>query len=116
MTTTRTGAGALDQRVAFQKQGSASDAAGGTTTVFEEQFQVAAGFTHLRGGESVLAARLAGTHTQVVRVRSSSLTRTVTTDWRILDARRGTIFNIRDVTPTDDRMYLDFLCQSGVAT
>jgi SPP1 family predicted phage head-tail adaptor len=101
--------------VAFDKKGTASDGLGGTGGAWAEQFQRRAGFTHLRGGEKVLAARLEGTHTLVIRVRSSTGTRTVTTDWRVRDVRTGTAYNIRDITPTEDRMFLDILAQSGVA-
>lgn len=110
------GAGHLYQRVAFEKKGTASDGAGGTTTAWTEQFQCRAGYTHLRGGESVMAARLEGTHSIVIRVRASSQTRAVTTDWRVKDVRTETIYNVRDITPSDDRAFLDFLVQSGVAS
>lgn len=110
-----TGAGSLNQRVAFDKQGTGSDGAGGTTTAFAEQFTRWAGFTHLRGGEAVMAARLAGRHAMVVRVRRSPDTLQVNTDWRLRDVRTGDIYNIRDITPTDDRAFLDMLCESGVA-
>jgi SPP1 family predicted phage head-tail adaptor len=110
------GAGQLYQRVAFDKETDGSDGYGGTVTGWTEQFQCRAGYTHLRGGESVMAARLEGTHSIVIRVRASSQTRTVTTDWRVRDTRAGTIYNIRDITPSDDRAFLDILVQSGVAT
>jgi SPP1 family predicted phage head-tail adaptor len=110
------GAGQLYQRVAFDKETTGSDGYGGTVTGWAEQFQCRAGFTHLRGGESVMAARLEGTHSIVMRVRASTQTRAVTTDWRVRDARSGTIYNIRDITPSDDRAFLDVLVQSGVAT
>lgn len=108
-------AGDLVYRVAFDVKGTAQDGAGGTTTAFTEQFQCRAGFIHLRGGETVQAARLEGQHPQVIRVRSSSLTRGVGTDWRIRDVRTGAVFNIRDITPGLDRQFIDFLCQKGVA-
>lgn len=116
MATKNSGAGQLYQRVAFEKKGTASDGYGGTVTGWAEQFQCRAGYTHLRGGESVMAARLEGTHSIVIRVRASSNTRVVTTDWRVRDARTGTIYNIRDITAGDDRAFLDVLVQSGVAT
>ncbi|RAZ75835.1 phage head closure protein [Mesorhizobium atlanticum] len=108
-------AGELLYNVAFDKKGAASDGAGGTTTAFTEQFSCRAAYVHLRGGESVQAARLQGQHPQVIRVRSSSHTRGVTTDWRIRDKRTGDVFNIRDITPGLDRQFIDFLCQKGVA-
>jgi SPP1 family predicted phage head-tail adaptor len=110
-------AGDLDQRVAFDKREETNDPDddGNYVGKWVEQFQCSAGFIHLRGGESVLASRLQGQHVQVIFVRACSQTRTVTTDWRIRDVRTGATFNIRDVTPTKDRAWVDFLCQSGGA-
>lgn len=109
-------AGDLFHRVAFDKREEIDRGDGVFVGQWVEQFQVRAGFVHLRGGESIMADRLQGQHTQVIFVRSSSQTREVDTDWRVRDARTGTEFNIRDVTPTNDRQWLDFLCQSGVAS
>lgn len=112
---TKPAAGKLFFKVAFDKKGQASDGAGGTTTAFVEQFACRAGYVHLRGGESVQAARLEGQHPQVISVRASSQTRAVTTDWRIRDKRTGDVFAIKDITPGLDRQFIDFLCQKGVA-
>lgn len=89
---------------------------GNTVGAWQEQFVVRAGYRHLRGGESVMAARLQGKHLQIIRVRSSVATRTITTDWRVVDKRTGDIFNIRDVTHDVDRQFIDFLAEKGVAT
>lgn len=111
--------------VAFDQREEVDRGDGVTVGKWVERFQTRAGFVHLRGGETVLADRLQGQHTQVIFVRSSTKTRQVSTDWRVRDVRsgsfvgdewRGTEFNIRDITPTDDRQWLDFLCQSGVAS
>lgn len=107
--------GDLRFRVAFDRRAIVDDGAGNTVGEWQEQFQVLVGYVHLRGGESVMAARLEGQHTQIVFARNSSLTRQVTTDWRIRDLRTAETYNIRDITPTDDRLWLDFLCQKGVA-
>lgn len=109
-------AGDLFHRVAFDKRQTVDRGDGVFVGSWIEQFQVRAGFTHLRGGESVMADRLQGQHPQIIFVRSSSQTRQVDTDWRVRDVRSGTEYNIRDVTPTNDRLWLDFLCQSGVAS
>jgi SPP1 family predicted phage head-tail adaptor len=108
-------AGDLFFLIAFDKRIEVDDGAGNTIGGWQEQFQCRAGFAHLRGGESVMADRLQGQHTQVIFVRRSSATRQVSTDWRIRDVRTGVSFNIRDITPSDDRLWIDFLCQSGVA-
>jgi SPP1 family predicted phage head-tail adaptor len=110
------GSGSLRERVAFDKKGAASDGAGGTTTAWAEQFQRRAAYVHRNGGEAVMADRLQGRHTLLVRVRADSQTRTISADWRVRDARTGTVYAIHDVTPTVDRMWVDVLAQSGVAT
>lgn len=109
-------AGDLKRRVAFDRRSPNPDGYGNTVADWAEQFNVAAGYMHLKGGESVMAARLEGQHMQVIFVRLSSQTLAVTTDWRIRDTRAGTLYNIRDITPTEDRQWLEFLVQSGVAS
>ncbi|MGV1870891.1 head-tail adaptor protein [Agrobacterium rosae] len=109
-------AGDLFHSVAFDKREEIDRGDGVTVGQWIEKFKVRAGFTHLRGGESVMADRLQGQHTQVIFVRSSTETRQIGTDWRVRDVRSGIEYNIRDITPTDDRHWLDFLCQSGVAS
>lgn len=108
-----TGSGDLRERVAFDKRGSGSDGGGGVVTTWQEQFQRNAAYVHRTGGEAVMADRLQGKHTLVIRVRADSQTRTVSTDWRARDARAGTVYNILDVTPTVDRKWVDVLAQSG---
>jgi SPP1 family predicted phage head-tail adaptor len=108
-------AGPLRERVVFEKQSSTSDGAGGTTTAWAEQFTRWAEYIHLKNGESVMAGRLEGKHTQVVRVYAKSA-RTVTTDWRLRDKASGRVFNIRDISLSKDRAFLEMLCESGVAS
>lgn len=110
-----TGAGDLGERVAFDKRGSGSDGGGGVVTGWQEQFQRRAAYVHRNGGEAVMADRLQGKQTLVIRVRADSQTRTVSTDWRARDARLGTAYNIIDVTPTVDRKWVDVLAQTGSA-
>ena len=82
---------------------------------WQEQFQCAAEFKHLRGTESVMQARLGGVHTQVIRVRASTLTRALATDWRVRDVRSGMVFNVRDVTHVPGGAWIDLLVERGVA-
>lgn len=110
------GAGELTHSVAFELRADASDGAGGVEAGFSEHFRASAAYVHLRGGEAVIAGRLAGQHPVVIRVRASTEARQVTAAWRLRDTRTGEVFNIRDVTRTEDRMWIEFLCQSGVAT
>lgn len=113
------GSGDLYYRVDCQKEVAGVDelghpvpGAGGWAT----QFTVRAAYRHLRGGEDIMAGRLQGRHTQVITVRASSQTRQITAGWRLIDARDGTVFNVRDVTHETDRMWVSLLCEHGVAT
>jgi SPP1 family predicted phage head-tail adaptor len=108
-----TGAGDLRERVAFDKRGTGSDGGGGVVTTWQEQFQRRAAYVHRNGGEAVMADRLQGKRSTLIRVRADSQTRTIDTAWRVRDARLGTIFNIIDVTPTVDRKWVDVLAQTG---
>ena len=108
-------AGELFYSVAFGKREDVDDGYGNTKGAFAEAFATRAAYIHLRGGESVLASRLEGKHTQVIRVRSSAQTRQITSDWYAQDKRSLTFFAVRDVTPGLDRQFIDLLCESGVA-
>ena len=108
-------AGDLFYRVAFDQREEIDRGGGVTVGGWVEQFQVRAGYTPIRGGEAVMAGRLQGQQTQIIFVRSSLQSRSVNTDWRVRDVRSGVTFNIREITITGDRLWLDFLCQSGVA-
>lgn len=112
------GAGQLRERVTFARRPSpSSDEYGNPVTAdFADQFTVAARVRYLVGGEAVQASRLEGRQPIVVSVRSSSLTRPVTADWRARNTRTGEIWNIRSVTPSENRAWIDFLCEAGVAT
>lgn len=112
-------AGALKERVTLSlRQEINPDSPndyGNTIADWADQGTVAAQYIHRLGNsESVMASRLAGRHIQVIRVRASTLTRQVAPEWRITDARTGTEFNVRDVTPDPSRAFIDFLCESGV--
>ena len=108
-------AGELFYSVAFGKREEVTDEYGNTQGAFVELFATRAAYLHLRGGESVMAGRLEGKHTQVIRVRSSTQTRQITTDWYAQDKRSLIFFAVRDVTPSLDRQFIDLLCESGVA-
>jgi SPP1 family predicted phage head-tail adaptor len=114
MATGSSGAGALKERVSLAVRNEQDDGYGNTVSGWVEQFQDAAKYTHLRGGETVIAARLENRHPQVIRVRAHTKTRGVTADWRIKDVRSGVEYAIRDVTQTVDNKWIDFLCERGV--
>lgn len=110
------GQGALRERVAWDVRGLVDDGYGNTVSGdWSEQFQTRAGFTFLRGTEAVIAARLEGRQPVIVRVRASSQTRQITTDWRMRDARSGEAYAVRSIIETDDRAYRDITVERGVA-
>lgn len=108
------GAGRLTERVSLFKRGELDDGYGNTVTDWILQFETSAGYTHLRGGETVMAARLTNKHPVVVRLRSSAAALEITADWKVTDARTGVEYAIRDVTHDVDRAYIDLLCERGV--
>ena len=112
-------AGHLYQRVAFDRPERAPDGHGGVMVGWapdEAAVRVRARFLYLRGGESVQAARLAGRQPIVVTIRNSSEARTIGTEWRMRDLSTGKEYNIRSgPVPSDDRQYLEFTVEGGVA-
>jgi SPP1 family predicted phage head-tail adaptor len=108
-------AGRLQERVLFQSPAPISDGQGGQEEGWSQGFECSANFMYLRGGETVQAARLEGRQPVVVTIRQSSLSRSINPEWRMVDARRGDIYNIRSIVPSDNRLYLELTCEKGVA-
>ncbi|KPF47071.1 head-tail adaptor protein [Rhizobium sp. AAP43] len=108
------GAGKLRERISFAKRIDSEDGYGNGQGDWANQFTVAGGYTHLRGGETVIASRLENRHPVVIRVRASSDTRQVTADWKATDSRSDIAYAIRDVTIDPKGAFIDMLCESGV--
>jgi len=110
-------AGKLIHKVALEMRPKTNgDGRGNFEGPFEEQFECRAEFIHLRGGEAVMAGRLEGHHTQVVRVRTTTNTRRITAGWQLRDVRRDIKFNVRDVEHEENRQFIALTCESGVVT
>jgi len=108
-------AGDLYYRIHCQKRAAVDDGYGNTVGGFETQFTVRAAYRHLRGGETVIASRLENKHPVLITVRTSAQTRQIRADWRLVDARDGTAWAVRDVTHETDRQFIALLCERGVA-
>lgn len=108
------GASGMVHRVTFSNREEIDDGFGNTVSgdwqVFATLF---AEIKHLKGGETVMASRLTGSHVQVIRIRASETAKQITTEFKA--THKGVDFNIRDITPTEDRKWLDILAESGVA-
>ena len=115
MARTSRGAGQLIEDVAFDELNDVDDGYGNRQQEFVEKFRTRAGFTWLRGGEAIQAARLEGLQPLLVRVRVSADTSRIRPDWRMRDARSGEVYSIRAISHSLDRGYLDILVQSGAA-
>ncbi len=112
-----TTAGELRHRIAFDKRGTGDDGYGNPDTGFSEQFVVSAKVQAKFGGEAVTAARLTGQQPVIIVVRQSTNTLLIKPEWRARDVREGTEYAIRSVVdPDDGGMWLEMLCQTGVAT
>lgn len=105
----------LIELVAFDEPVEQTDDYGGVATSYAERHRCRAHFRYLRGGETVQARRLEGVQPVVVTIRQSALARTITTDWRMRDVRRGDTYNIRSAIPSDDRAWIELTCEKGVA-
>lgn len=96
--------GALRVRVHFQRRGDQDDGFGNVIPgagAFETVFTVDAALLPLRGTESVMQARLQGRQPYIVTVRDCAPMGSVTTAWRLVDARNANrIFDI-NAAPTD---------------
>lgn len=108
-------AGKLKERFAFDRRKVQNDGYGNTQGAWEQQYVCAAARDFLRGGESVIAARLQGTQVALITIRSCLASRAITTDWRARDTRTGDFYNIREVKLTNDRAWLEILAEKGVA-
>ncbi|MCF6111997.1 head-tail adaptor protein [Mesorhizobium muleiense] len=109
-------AGSLRHRVAFDARSAADDGYGNTVSGdFEERFQTRAEFRSRGGSEAVIAARLEGRNILGVYVRSSSMTRQITADWRMRDARLGTVYAIKAADSVTDPAWVYLTVESGVA-
>lgn len=95
------------------------DGAGNTQDDFKQYGpDTRAQVTEVRGGETVIAAKLQGTSLCYVAVRSTRHTREITTNDRIVQLLPGgvqRILNIRHAPPPGAGMFITFLCEDGVA-
>lgn len=107
--------GKLFEAVAFDSPTLSADAYGGTENGWAEEFTTRANFKYLRGGETVMSARLQGKQPVVVTIRAHEKAQLVDPSYRMRDTRRGHEYNIRSVVPSDDRAFIEITAERGVA-
>lgn len=107
----------LRDRISFQVRAETPDDLGNPVAGdFAEQFVRSAKVQPLRGGEAVTAARLEERQPVLIFVRSDENTRRITNDWRAVDARSGSIYEVKTAEDMERRReWVTLLCESGVA-
>ena len=73
----------LDHRAIFSARREISDEYGGTRDEWVPQFTEWAGVKYLRGGESVMQARMASRNPVVITVRNSERALQITSEWQV---------------------------------
>jgi head-tail adaptor len=113
-------AGALRDRLHFQRRATADDGFGNQVPgggAFATQFTLRAALVPRTGSEAVTAARLEGRQPYVVTVRHSPVLEDVTVAWRLVDANNANrVFNIASppADPDGRRAWVEFLAvESG---
>jgi len=111
--------GEMRHRVRFERQRSEANEIGDLTGVWRPLVSgVAARLVPTKGGEDVRAARMAGTVTFDLTIRSTQSTRAVTASDRLVDERSGAVYAV--LTPPlnldgKDR-FLTFTVEAGGLT
>jgi SPP1 family predicted phage head-tail adaptor len=114
---TRITASDLRDRVSLEKQEQVSDGYGGTTGQWVAQFERDACILPSKGGETIIASRLQSIQPALIIVRYDAETATITADWRLIETRSGTVYNIRTSADMERRgRWWTMLCEAGVAT
>lgn len=108
----------LRGRYTFQKNVAAPDWSGHPPAPeWEDQFTVWGNIQFMRGGESVISARLTARQPAILTIRNSEQARCIEADWRLKDARSGELFNIREKprASRDNRNFLEVLVEAGAS-
>ncbi|SDF91379.1 phage head completion protein [Alloyangia pacifica] len=121
-------AGVLTERVAFDENVGVTGSLGGTVTTWTERHLCRAEWIYQRGDEAVQAARLAGRRVFKIKVRSCAATRSITTDYRMRDMRRGlpsgvgedvlpgNRWDVKDVDAITDRQWVYLTVEGEVVS
>ena len=108
-------AGQLRERVRFQRRApdENGEAMGPWVDVFGDP--IAAEILLTGGGEEVRSQRLQGLSPAKITVRGCIAIREATNAWRIVDARDGTLFDIKSVGHDVRRAWFVFTVEAGAA-
>ena len=109
-------AGQRFDRVAFEQRDPVNDGYGNTISgPFLSKFEAYAQISYLRGGETVMAARLKSHSQAIISVLAAEVPDPgVDETWRVRQVEADTLFNIRTITLTPNRAYYEILAETGV--
>jgi head-tail adaptor len=110
--------GELREVIDLQVRGDLEDEYGNVSPEagpYETQFSCPAKIHILRGTETVIASRLAGTQVVAITVRWQPAWDDVTAAWRAVNGRTGVGYNLRSVEPDERKAWINILAESGVA-
>lgn len=99
------GAGDLRDVLEFSQR--ALDSEGERTGEWGDSFRQAAMVQFLRGSEAVMEQRLQGNQPVVITVRDCQSARALTSAWRAVDVRRGTVYDLKGAAPAKERGFVD---------
>lgn len=103
-------AGRLDQRVTFQQAVMIRDPDGMLIQGWEDRFIRWCNVRYLRGSEAVMQARLVSRAPVILTVRTSTESRTVTSEWRAVIG--AVIFDLKeDPRSSEDGAFLEMLAE-----
>lgn len=110
----------LRHRVTFAKRVELTDEYGATRGEWVDQFTLAATIRPRLGGETIIAARLAGTQPVTITIRQSIMARDILPEWKARNERSGTEYAIRSIVDPDEHSadhgrWFDLICEAGVA-
>ncbi|MFC3568404.1 phage head closure protein [Paracoccus simplex] len=103
--------GQLTKRAMLLEPVEATDADGQVVQSWDDRGTVWCNWKPRRGGEGVMQARIESRNPAIITVRASTLTRRITSEWRVrIDGRD---FDVQeDPTETPDRSFLEFLAMT----
>lgn len=106
--------GQMRQEVILDAREDVDDGRGNVITTWVEKVRAPARIRVLKGHETVMAGRLQGIQTAVITMRMQPAMEDAEPSWRCRDARKGTVYNIRAITPDERGAFVDLLAESGV--
>ncbi|WP_339112784.1 head-tail adaptor protein [Thioclava sp. GXIMD2076] len=106
----------LPHRVTFGEMVETKGAGGVVSRDFVKRHECAAKMIYARGNETVEAARLEGRAIYKVKVISCMAARSVTSDWRMRDARSGEEYAITGVDAITDPEWVYVVVEQGNET